>query len=58
MLESQNVFNKYSSQRFRGRRYDKNKSILNISKNTYTGSYPRFHQSWIKDTYKGLLITK
>ena len=36
----------------------KNKSILNISKNTYKGSNPRFHQSWIKVTYKGLLIIK
>ena len=58
MLESQNVFNKYSSQRFRDRRYVKNKSILNISKNTYKCSNPRFHQSRIKDTYKGLLIIK
>ena len=34
----------------------KNKSILNISKNTYKGSNPRYHQSRIKETFQGLLI--
>ena len=36
----------------------KNNSILDISKNTYKSVNPRFHQSRIKDTYKGLLIIK
>ena len=58
MLESQNVFNKYSSQRFKDRRFVKNNSILDISKNKYKGSNPRNHQSRIKDTYQGLLIIK
>ena len=36
----------------------KNNSILDISKNTYKGSNPRYHQSRIKDTFQGLLIIK
>ena len=36
----------------------KNKSILDISKNTYKGSNPRNRQSRIKDTYRRLLIIK